>query len=84
MSDELKPCPFCGEIPELPDGRGSQYEIYCECGHAMSGVQISDLMTIEERMPENLDPPDYRYSQIYIDRAKEEAIKAWNTRVKND
>ena len=80
MTEELKPCPFCGEIPELPDGSGTQYEIYCDCGKAMSGVQISDLMTTDERMKEIMAPPKYRYSQGIIDRARDEAIKAWNTR----
>ncbi len=79
---ELKPCPFCGEVPELPDGRGSQYEIWCDCGQAMSCIQISDLMTIEERMPEKLAPPEYKYSQVYVDRARDEAIEAWNKRHK--
>jgi len=78
--DTLLPCPFCGEIPEFPDGRGSQYEIWCDCGHALSGVQISDLMTLEERLPETLEPPDFKYSEKYIERAKAEVISAWNTR----
>ena len=78
--EELVPCPFCGEKPNLPDGAGSQYEIYCDCGHSMSCVQISDLMTMEERMPELLEPPEYKYSQKYIDRARDAAIEAWNKR----
>lgn len=79
MSEELKPCPFCGEIPDLPSGDGTQYEIECgSCAMAMASVQISDLMTIEERQS---DPfTNYRYAEQYIERAKAEAIKQWNTR----
>ena len=77
MSDLLC-CPFCGEIPELPNGDGTQYEIECGCGMAHSVIQISDLMTIEERIDDKFI--DYRYGEIYIDRAKNEAIKNWNKR----
>lgn len=78
MAEKLKPCPFCGEIPELPDGRGAQYEIYCNCGQAMASVQICDLMTIEERKADQF--VNYRYQQVYIDRARDHAISMWNTR----
>ncbi|MDN4147593.1 Lar family restriction alleviation protein [Pseudomonas tohonis] len=79
MSEELKPCPFCGETPDLPSGDGTQYEIECgSCGMAMASVQISDFMTIEER---KADPfTNYRYAEQFIDRAKAEAINQWNTR----
>lgn len=79
MSEELKPCPFCGEIPDLPSGDGTQYEIECgSCAMAMASVQICDLMTGEERSAEKFT--DYRYSERYVERAKAEAIKQWNTR----
>ncbi|WP_173176210.1 Lar family restriction alleviation protein [Pseudomonas tohonis] len=79
MSEELKPCPFCGEVPDLPSGDGTQYEIECgACGGAMVSVQISTLMTHEER---SSDPfTDYRYAEQFIQRAKTEAIELWNTR----
>jgi len=76
--DDMIPCPFCGEIPELPDGNGTQYEIYCDCGHAMSTVQISDLMTNIERRKD--DFVNCRYQEKYIDRARDEAIWWWNKR----
>ena len=78
---ELKPCPFCGETPELPHGDGTQYEIECDCGMASSSVQISDLMTIEERVADKFT--DYRYGEEFIERAKTEAVERWNTRVTN-
>lgn len=76
--EDLKPCPFCGGIPILPDGRGTQYDICCECGMAMSSIQICDLMTIEERTEDQFE--NFCYKKEYIDRAKAEAIKNWNTR----
>ena len=76
--EEIKPCPFCGEIPKLPSGKGSQYEIYCDCGSAQSCVQICDLMTKEER---HSDPfTDYKHKDEYVERAKKEVIKKWNKR----
>jgi hypothetical protein len=71
-------CPFCGEIPSFPHGLGTQYDIECDCGMASSSVQISDLMTIEERMSDPFN--DYKYKPEYVERAKLEAIKKWNTR----
>ncbi|MCG7552092.1 Lar family restriction alleviation protein [Pseudoalteromonas sp. Of11M-6] len=75
----LKPCPFCNSVPSLPTGDGTQYEIWCDdCGKAVVSVQICDLMTHEEKLTD--DFINYRYQEIYIDRAKEEAIKRWNKR----
>jgi len=82
--DRLLSCPFCGKIPEFPDGNGTQYEIYCDCGHAMSCIQISDTMTIEERMASNFEKNGYRYEKEYINRAKKEATEAWNKRAQPD
>ena len=75
---KIKPCPFCGDVPELPNGYGTQYEIECECGMARSSIQICDLMTIEERVDDDFE--DYRYAEEYIVRAKDEAVKQWNNR----
>jgi len=74
----LLACPFCGEVPDYPSGDGTQYEIECDCGHASSSVQISDLMTIEERIAD--DFVDYRYGEQFIERAKIETTKMWNKR----
>lgn len=83
MSEELKPCPFCGTQPKLPDGDGTQYEIWCEdCGGAVAAVQICDLMTLEERAADSFK--SYRYGEEFVERAKLEAIDKWNTRAQPD
>ncbi|BCD88016.1 hypothetical protein PSm6_44230 [Pseudomonas solani] len=79
MSEELKPCPFCGETPDLPSGDGTYYVIECgKCGWAVVGVQISDLMTIDERQA---DPfTENRYAEQFIERAKAQATELWGRR----
>lgn len=79
----LLPCPFCGTIPKLPNDSGTQYGIVCEdCGQGIACIQISDLMTIEERLatpdlgPEN----NWTLPAQYVERAKIAAIAAWNRR----
>lgn len=78
QESKLLSCPFCGEVPEYPSGDGTQYELECGCGMVSAGVQISDLMTIEERMDEKFT--DYRYEEVYIHRARKEATEKWNQR----
>ena len=75
----MEGCPFCGDVPELPSGDGTQYEIICDCGKAQSCVQISDLMTKEERHNDHFI--NHRFGEEYIERAKREAIKNWNQRI---
>lgn len=75
--ENLLPCPFCGEVPTLPNSKGTQYEMYCDCGMAMSTVQISDLMTIDEREHGWLG---YMYKPEFVERAKRYVIENWNTR----
>lgn len=77
--DLLDNCPFCGEIPEFPDGIGTQYEIECDCGMARSSVQICDLMTINER-ENGWIPKEIRYKDEYVLRAKKQATENWNRR----
>ncbi len=76
---DLKPCPFCGEQPELGHGFGTQYNIECECGMANSSVQISDLMTLDERNG-GWDPDEMRFQEQFVKRAEAEAIEMWNRR----
>lgn len=75
----LLPCPFCGATPDLPDALGTQYEIECDCGMARSSVQISDSMTLEERQS-GWDSLTLKFDAQYVERAKEEAVSAWNRR----
>jgi hypothetical protein len=78
--EALLPCPFCGGAPTLPVGRGTQYEIECqECGMACCSVQICDLMTLEERR-DGWNDATLSYAPQYVERARIEAIAAWNTR----
>lgn len=74
-------CPFCGEIPEVDsaeDNCGTWYEFACDCGLASSGVQISDLMTIDERVGDEFINDSYQLK--YRERARDHCIKQWNTR----
>jgi len=77
---ELLSCPFCGEIPHINHRGGSCLEIEC-CWICVS-IQISDLMTIEERLaePERCEENQFYHQPEYIERARSEAIKEWNTR----
>lgn len=77
----MLPCPFCGELPEVDaaeDNYGTWYEFACDCGLASSGVQISDLMTIEERAEDEFINDSYQLK--YRERARDYCIKQWNTR----
>lgn len=76
MSEELKPCPFCGEevkLKKIPLWHGShgyhgcyEFEIVCKnCGAKPNYRQNDTIYRNEEE-------------------AKTNTIKAWNRRVKND
>jgi len=79
--EKLLGCPFCGEVPELPGGDGTQYEIECECGMATSSIQIVDLLSHEEHMSSTFI--HCRYEEKYVERAAAEAVKRWNERAPN-
>ena len=77
--EKLKPCPFCGKLPEFEYNGGTFYEFECSCGLARVSIQICDLMTIEER-EEGYDDKTHSYLPEFVKRAEIEAIKKWNTR----
>ena len=69
VTEELKPCPFCGESPTLKHDwrypRGSDDSIYAS-----------------EVICENWECPIYHADNTYY-QTDEEAIEAWNRRAKN-
>ena len=42
MSEELKPCPFCGDEPHYPKPPGNH--IYCTCGALMRTKNEDDFV----------------------------------------
>lgn len=87
MSDnELKPCPFCGTVPVVPEPEevlGTWFEWECRCDLVGFMSQICDYMTIEERCSpetENFFRKNTRYPDIYINRVINDFKKVWNTR----
>ena len=85
-TNELKPCPFCGNIPTIKI-RGDTVIIECghhdwskpgECGRRIDGdIDIcADILGGKY----NFETNEYEYSHEEIERCKNAAIKAWNTR----
>lgn len=80
-----KPCPFCpdgGEII-LDDDIGTSVDLGCvKCGVAKVSIQISDLMTYEEKKEILFDMKTHSYPREFVDRAIVEAKRIWNIRAK--
>lgn len=70
-SDDLLPCPFCGDY-EMEMGvhdETIEYWIVCQCGAVMHG---KDFLNREEEQ-----------ELTKHERARESAIQCWNRRVEN-
>ena len=71
MSEELKPCPFCGDTPHAFEGMAGLC-VYCwnedgSCGHR--GI----IMTLEEWNTRT--PPEHKYAMFDEWRDAEEEIE---------
>jgi len=78
MIEEIPNCPFC-DAPPASDECGTMLDFGCtQCGQAYISIQISDLMTIEERC--SVEFSNGRYPQEFVDRALDEAVRRWSDR----
>ena len=82
---EILNCPFCGEEPEFPDASevyGTCYDAGCDnCGIPSISLQIIDCFDhprdhVHAAWDENI----MQYDIKHIEVARQEAIRAWNTR----
>ena len=85
MSEQLKPCPFCGAAPAFPDAKdvlGTCYDAGCEeCGIASISIQIIDCFDHpRDYVHDSWDQDRLQYGVKYIEVARQEAITAWNQR----
>lgn len=67
MSEKLKPCPFCGEVPTGPEEHPFGYRIRHQCDFV--------------KEPRSNGNGGSRFS-FWV--KKEDLIKSWNTRGKNE
>lgn len=73
----LLPCPFCGEVPELPEIENCKFyaEIRCKCKIANISISMRNSDSLEEHFANYNGYPIARRQQ-----ALNEAIAAWNRR----
>lgn len=56
MSEELKPCPFCGSVPEYHEHIGKHLRIYsvrCKCGACRVGKSKENAIMLWNRRSNN-------------------------------
>lgn len=85
MTEQLKPCPFCGTAPVFPDAKdtyGTCYEAGCEdCGIPQIAIQIIDCFDHpRDHVHDSYDESKHQYAVEYIEVARQQAINDWNTR----
>ena len=85
MSDKLKPCPFCGGEAEIKR-RDDTFSVICE-HHEWSKLNADGIRTAGDiaiyadmQGEYNFDTHEFEYSPEEIERCKNAAIEAWNTR----
>jgi len=83
MTDEPKPCPFCGGTPVFPEPKdvfGTCYDVEC-CEVASINLQIIDCFDWpRQKVHTSWDNQSCQYGLEYIEVARQQAIKLWNTR----
>lgn len=87
ISEELKPCPFCGGEPKLKR-HDDTFSVICE-HHEWSKLNADGIRTAGDiaiyadmQGEYNFDTHEFEYSPEEIERCKNAAIEAWNTRAK--
>ena len=85
MSDELKPCPFCGGEPKLKR-HDDTFIVVCE-HHEWSKLNADGIRTAGDiaiyadmQGEYNFDTHELEYAPEEIERCKNAVIEAWNTR----
>ena len=87
MSEELMPCPWCGEQPEIVEYDGGCFEVACRhhgwTGYDADGVRTSADVAVyaEVCFERNPETGEFFCSHAAAPLAREAAIAAWNRRV---
>ena len=74
MNNEIKACPFCGELPEI-DTAGTSIYFMCCCDMT---IQKSDYMTMAER--KTWDDDLLKYSDAVEEKVLCVIFDKWNSR----